>query len=52
MITEPLRVYQGHEGWLIHVDWSPDGHWLASSSVQDGIKIWDATVEPESLTVG
>jgi len=35
------QVLHGHAGWIGHIAWSPDGHYLASPSQDSTIRIWD-----------
>lgn len=42
--TEPIwphRVLEGHKGWVMNVAYSPDGNFVASADIDDGLKIWD-----------
>ena len=34
---------QGDEFGIRDVDWSPDGRWIATSSLDGGVQIWDAS---------
>jgi eukaryotic-like serine/threonine-protein kinase len=38
----PLLTYQGHSDKIHMLAWSPDGRYLASSSLDETIQIWDA----------
>ena len=40
--TEPF-VLRGHEGHVFSVAYSPDGHWLASGSMDNTIRLWDVS---------
>ncbi|HIK03555.1 MAG TPA: TIR domain-containing protein [Trichormus sp. M33_DOE_039] len=35
------RILRGHTGYLNRIAWSPDGQLLASSSIDETIRIWD-----------
>lgn len=38
---KPLRILQGHVGWVLSVAFSPDGQYLASGSDDGMVKVWD-----------
>ncbi len=38
-----LRVLSGHSDSVIAVDWSPDGTKIASTSLDNTVRLWDAT---------
>ncbi len=40
---EELITFQGHEGWVVVVQFTPDGRWLATGSFDNTIKIWDVS---------
>ena len=37
-----LRTLRGHTEWIIHIEWSPDGRMLMSSSADGTTRLWDA----------
>lgn len=45
------RVLDGEVGLVLTLDWSPDGHWLASGSVDDTIRVWDANTGESIYTL-
>ncbi len=49
-----IRMYRGNGSGVWNLDYSPDGKWLASSSGDGTIRIWDgepATPEPDEKTI-
>ena len=38
----PLLVYRGHSDRVLSVAWSPDGKYIASSSYDQTVQVWDA----------
>lgn len=38
-----VRTLQGHTGYVFSVAFSPDGHYLASGSVNKKVKLWEVT---------
>lgn len=50
--TVPFRpLRRGHGGRVTSVAWSPDGKRLATGSVDETVKIWDAVTGKELLTL-
>jgi eukaryotic-like serine/threonine-protein kinase len=47
MVLGPLR----HSHGIASVAWEPDGQRLATGSVDETVKIWDATTGREELTL-
>jgi class 3 adenylate cyclase len=39
---EEVLSLEGHEDQVQDVDWSPDGRWIATSSIDAAVGIWDA----------
>ena len=39
----PHLTYHGQSDYVTGVSWSPDGRWIASSSGDDTVRIWNAT---------
>jgi WD40 repeat protein len=46
-----LLTLRGHSNWVNGVAYSPDGHRLASASVDKTIKVWDTDTGKELLTL-
>ena len=40
---EEMFSLEGHEFDIRDVDWSPDGRWIATSSLEGAVQIWDAS---------
>ncbi len=38
---QPIRRFEGHNGWVVSLEFSPDGETLASSSCDCTAKLWD-----------
>ncbi len=38
----PKHTLKGHTGWVLGVNWSPDGKQLATCSMDKTVRIWDA----------
>lgn len=47
-----LRTLERHTGPVFHVDFSPDGHTLASAGGEGFVRIWETTVGAEVRTFG
>ena len=43
----PLHTCEGHKQWIMCLQWSPDGKYLASGAKDGEVRIWN----PESATV-
>lgn len=41
-----------HDQWITAVDFSPDGRWLATGSIDTNVKLWDQTEPREVLLNG
>jgi WD40 repeat protein/class 3 adenylate cyclase len=39
---ETVFTLEGHDFSIHDVDWSPDGRWIATSSLDETVRIWDA----------
>ena len=37
-----LKILSGHQDWVLDVAYSPDGHYLASASLDKSMKLWNA----------
>jgi len=46
-----VSTLRGHSGDVLDLDWSPDDQYLASSSVDNTIRIWNMLNMPESIAV-
>jgi WD40 repeat protein/transcriptional regulator with XRE-family HTH domain len=40
IITSSLKLLQGHTDWVWNITFSPDGHWLASASLDSTLRLW------------
>jgi len=47
-----VRTLEGHTGPVFHVDFSPDGHTLASAGGDGFVRIWEVTVGAQVRTLG
>ncbi len=49
-----VRVYQGHQGWLTSVAYSPSGNWIATGSEDKTVKVWNVSgsVDKKMKTFG
>src|SRR5262249_42529541 len=41
-----------HDQWITAVDFSPDGQWLATGSIDTNVKLWGLTGQQEDLLNG
>jgi WD40 repeat protein/serine/threonine protein kinase len=46
------HVLRGHTSWVQGVDFSPDGNWIASASLDGTVKVWTAPLEPKAPDQG
>ena len=46
-----VSTLRGHSGDVLDLGWSPDDQYLASSSVDNTIRIWNMLNMPESIAV-
>jgi eukaryotic-like serine/threonine-protein kinase len=49
--SEP-HVLRGHTSWVQGVDFSLDGKWIASASLDGMVKVWKSPLEPKALDQG
>ncbi len=42
ILSTPLFIYTGHTASVTSVAWSPDGNYIASTSIDGKIQVWDA----------
>ncbi|KAJ5916862.1 hypothetical protein N7504_000877 [Penicillium tannophilum] len=47
-----LQTLEGHGNWVSSVTFSPDGHMMASGSIDNTVKLWDAKSGKELQTLG
>ena len=47
-----VRTLEGHTGPVFHVDFSPDGHTLASAGGDGFVRVWEITVGAQVRTLG
>lgn len=48
----PTATLRGHSGDILDLAWSPQDKWLASSSIDNNIIVWDIQNAPNVTTVG
>jgi protein HIRA/HIR1 len=46
-----VSTLRGHSGDVLDLGWSPDDQYLASSSVDNTVRIWNMLNMPESIAV-
>jgi protein HIRA/HIR1 len=46
-----VSTLRGHSGDILDLGWSPDDQYLASSSVDNTVRIWNMLNMPESIAV-
>lgn len=46
-----LFTIKAHDNWIIDIDWSPNGQWIASTGSRGLVKIWDADTGLEHKTL-
>lgn len=51
-VVRLVRTLEGHTGPVFHVDFSPDGHTLASAGGEGFVRVWETTVGAEVRTFG
>lgn len=44
-----ISTLRGHDGDVLHVAWSPKDKYLASSSVDNSVIVWNANKFPEKV---
>ncbi len=47
----PLKVLEGHRGWVGSVVWSPDGKVIATGGADKDIRIWDVSRGADQATL-
>jgi len=50
-LTSEPKLLHGHQGWINHIDYSPDGRFLASAGKDGYIRIWDANDGTEKIAL-
>jgi hypothetical protein len=51
LFDETYQTFRGHTHWVHSVSFSPDGKRLASASLDQTVKVWDAQTGKEVLTL-
>lgn len=46
-----VHMLYGHFMDVLHVDWSPDGKYLASGSFDNSVIVWNAEQLPEKVFI-
>ncbi|MFK5970008.1 MAG: PKD domain-containing protein [Candidatus Marithrix sp.] len=47
IVTEPIRIFNGHTDWVESVAFSPDGKYILSGSGDNTLKLWDVSTGTE-----